>query len=161
DIAPTLTYDLAVSKEATNSPVALGVDPQFTVRVFNQGNVPSGQVVVHDHLPTGLTFNSTGSYSGCVAGTGSLVICTISGIAPSSSVAMTVNTTIAGTPPDYSTAPWRNWAEISSDSGQSLYALNDADSTPESVELNGIGQDNTLPGDKYSSVSPGSTYTAP
>ena len=48
-----------------------------------------------------------------------------------------------------------------SDSGQSLYGINDTDSTPESVESNGIGQDGTQPGDAYSSVAPGTTYTAP
>ena len=162
DLSPVLTYDLALAKVASVSPVGLGVDPVFQVRVYNQGNVPSGVVTVLDQIPTGLTFTTTGSTAGCVAGGPNQVTCTLASIAPGSSTLLTLATTINGTPDNHSTAPWRNWAEIASDSAQTLYGINDVDSQPESVELDGIGADGTLPGDNYVDIpTAGVSYATP
>ena len=162
DLNPSLTYDLALAKIASNSPVALGSAPTFQVRVYNQGTVPSGQVTVVDQIPTGLTFTPTGSTSGCATGTGNQVTCTLSSINPGQSTLLTLATTINGTPDNYSTAPWRNWAEIASDSAQTLYGLNDIDSQPENSELDGVGANNALPGDDYVGVTTAATtYATP
>ena len=161
DLAPVITYDLALAKVSSNSPIGLATNPTFQVRVHNQGNVPSGTVVVRDRIPTGLTFTATGSTAGCTAA-GSLVTCNVATIAPGASTLLTLVTTVNGAPRNFSTAPWRNWAEISSDSGQTLYAVSDGDSVPESIQLNGIGADGTLPGDPYVGIATaGTTYATP
>lgn len=158
DINPQITYDLALAKATAVTPVPAGSNPSFNVRVYNQGNVPSGPVVVRDQLPTGLSFTTTGSSSGCSAIANDQVECAIANIQPSESVLLTIATTIdtvvvdGQTIVDYSTAPWRNWAEIASDSAQELYAVADADSQPEGDENDGIGLDETLPGDQYIGV---------
>ena len=162
DISPVITYDLALAKVPSNDPVGLGAAPSFTVRVYNQGNVPSGPVTVIDRLPTGLTFRAAGSTGGCSAGTGNTVSCAITNIAPGASTVLTLATTIDGTPDDFSTAPWRNWAEIASDSAQTLYGVDDTDSQPELTENDGTGADGTLPGDAYTGITTaGSTYATP
>ena len=162
DVAPVITYDLALAKVAPNGPVGLGENPTFQVRVYNQGNVPSGPVTVRDQLPTGLSFTSTGSTSGCSAGAANTVTCTLASIAPGASTLLTLATDVTGAPADYSTAPWRNWAEIANDSAQALYGVDDVDSVPEDEQGNGIGQDTTLPGDDYSPVTTaGSSYGVP
>jgi uncharacterized repeat protein (TIGR01451 family)/LPXTG-motif cell wall-anchored protein len=162
DLNPTLTYDLALAKVPAAAQVALGENPTFTVRVYNQGNVPSGTVTVLDQIPTGLTFTTAGSTPGCVAQSGNQVLCTLASIAVGGSTTLTLVTTINGSPVNYSTAPWRNWAEINSDSAQTLYGIDDADSQPETVEIDGIGADNTLPGDSYVGVTTAdSSYATP
>lgn len=162
DVAPVITYDLALAKVAANSPVGLGEDPTFQVRVYNQGNVPSGAVTMRDQLPTGLTFATSGSTSGCTAGAGNTVSCTLASIAPGASTLVTLVATVDGSPADYSSASWRNWAEIAGDSAQTLYGVDDVDSVPEDTEANGIGRDATLPGDEYAAAPvAGSAYSAP
>ena len=162
DVAPVVTYDLALAKVATNSPVGLGGAPAFQVRVYNQGNVPSGAVTVRDQLPSGLTFAAAGSTSGCAAESGNAVTCTLASIAPGGSALLTLVATVDGSPANYSTAPWRNWAEIASDSAQALYGVDDVDSVPEGTQENGVGQDASLPGDDYVAVTvAGSSYNAP
>ncbi|MEK7423530.1 MAG: SdrD B-like domain-containing protein [Actinomycetota bacterium] len=163
DINPTITYDLALAKVPGNSPVGLATNPTFLVRVYNQGNVPSGTVVVHDRIPAGLTFTTTGSTAGCVASPGNLVVCTLTTIAPAASRLITLATTVDGTPDNFSTAPWRNWAEIYSDQAQLLYAVNDSDSTPEITQANGIGSNSAPPpGENYVGVTTaGAAYATP
>ena len=133
-------YDLALAKVASvPGVVANGATIIWTVRVQNQGMVPSGSFSVTDTLPAGLTFVSASD-----GGTNSAGIVTWSltnPVAPGTYVDLTVTTTVA----DLALAPYRNWAEISADSG------NDRDSTPDTDT--GSGQ--TLPND---SASPGGGY---
>ena len=129
DIDPGIVYDLALAKVAADPAVDLGEQPEFHVRVYNQGNVPSGPSTVLDQLPTGLSFDAAGSTAGCGAVAGNQVRCTLASLAPGASTLLTLATTIDGTPDDYGTAPWQNWAEIEADSAQTLYGVNDVDST--------------------------------
>jgi uncharacterized repeat protein (TIGR01451 family)/LPXTG-motif cell wall-anchored protein len=169
DINPAIVYDLALAKVAVTTPIPLGQSPTFTVRVYNQGNVPSGPVSVLDQIPTGLTFNPTGSTDECADAfpvAPNRIECDIANIAPGAFADLTIATTIlqTGGVVDHSTAPWRNWAEISDDSANEIYGADvaDADSDPESESTNGIGADDTLPGDPYTSVTAaGATYSGP
>ena len=162
DLVPDIRYDLALAKVPFATPVAFGVDPVFTVRVYNQGNVPSGEYEVLDQLPFGLSFDAAASSTGCLAEAGNQVRCPGTNLQPGESATFTVATTIDGTPADYSTAPWQNWAEIDADSAQALYAVDDLDSRPESDELDGIGADETLPGDVFVDVTTaGDAYADP
>ena len=157
DFTPVPVYDLALAKVAAVDPITYPAPPVFTIRVYNQGNVPSRAVTVTDQLPTGLAFDAADSDIRCTDNGDTTVTCAISNIAIGSSTDLTIATTVT----DWATGPWRNWAEIATDSS-AYYATTDADSTPESVEHNGIGKDNTLPGDPYVGVaSLGTTYSAP
>ena len=162
DVISNVVYDLALAK-VVNSPTASYLDtPTWTVRVYNQGNVRSGAVQVTDKLPTGLSFDSAEVFtSGAVLLGGALcsvatftVTCSIPQIAAGDYVDIVIVTTITGN--NLSTSPWRNWAEISSDSAQLLYGVNDQDSIPNS----NTGRDGTLPSDDaYVGVtSLGATY---
>jgi len=162
DFDPQIVYDLALAKVGNSTPVAWGESPTFTVRVYNQGNVSSGPVTVLDQLPTGLVFDAAGSSPTCTSIAGNQARCTITNIAVGDSVVLTIATTIAGTPANYGTAPWQNWAEIETDSAQALYGVDDIDSTPEAEEENGIGADAVPPGDAHTDVTTaGATYAEP
>ncbi|MGB8858143.1 MAG: SdrD B-like domain-containing protein [Ilumatobacteraceae bacterium] len=162
EVGSNVIYDLALAKVAEATPVAYNGQPTWRVRVYNQGNVTSGAVVVTDKLPTGLSFSSAqvltsgglplaGGSCGNVTFT---VSCNIPNIAAGGYVDIVIVSTITGG--NLSTAPWRNWAEISSDSAQQLYGVDDIDSVP-STET---GRDNTLPtDDNYVGVPAlGATY---
>jgi uncharacterized repeat protein (TIGR01451 family)/LPXTG-motif cell wall-anchored protein len=163
DVVLDIDYDLALAKVADTPTVALGENPVFQVRVYNQGNVQSGAVVVRDQLPTGLSFDPAASTAGCVTTPGNQVLCTIDNIGPGGSEPLTIATTIDGAPDDYGTAPWVNWAEIDSDEAAETYAVADADSTPEGGATgNGVGADATPPGDQFDDVtSAGDQYASP
>jgi uncharacterized repeat protein (TIGR01451 family) len=162
DLDPDITYDLALAKVEVSSPIGLGETPAFTIRVYNQGNVPSGPFTIADQLPTGLSFDAAASSAGCEARPGNQVRCANDGIQPGTSATFTIATTIDGTPHDWSTAPWQNWAEIATDSAQALYAVDDVDSTPEDDDPNGVGADGTPPGDPFVDVTTaGENYATP
>ena len=163
DIDPAIDYDLALAKQGPATSVPVGASPTFTVRVYNQGNVPSGPVTVRDQLPAGLSFAPAPSSAGCVPDTGNQIVCTLASIPVGGSTLLTVATTVdlvtGGTTPDYSTAPWTNWAEIDSDSADLLYGTTDRDSEPEIDDSNGVigGV-----GDPYVGVpTAGPTYVPP
>ena len=162
DVDSDPVYDLALAKVADTPSVAFGEEPVWRARVYNQGNVSAGAVTVTDRLPTGLTLESaevlasdatTVTGASCSAA-GFIVTCSIPDIAVDDYVDVVITTSI--TDGDLSTAPWRNWAEISSDSAQSLYTVDDLDSIPDSE----TGRDDTLPTtDNYVGIATaGATY---
>ena len=160
DVTLDIRYDLALAKVAVKETIGLGEQPSFTVRVYNQGNVRSGAYTVRDQLPTGLSFDAAGSSAACQPAAGDQLVCSGTDLAPGEFEDFTIATTIDGSPADWSTAPWRNWAEIDTDSAQELYGVDDVDSTPESVEDNGVGKDDTEPGDDFVDVAEaGPTYS--
>jgi uncharacterized repeat protein (TIGR01451 family) len=130
-------YDLALVKVSTTTSVsAVGDDISWTIRVQNQGGVNSGAFSVADKLAAGTTYN-TGSATFAVGGTGQTAIGTPTpsvtatgatfaftgtGLIPGGYVDITLTTKVT----DITKAPFRNWAEISAESGT------DVDSTPNS-----------------------------
>ena len=116
-------YDLALIKtRVTASPVQPGATVVWTVRVENQGGTPSGDYTVTDTLPGGMSFVSASNGGAETAPGSGVVVWNLTGLAPGGSVSLTLTTTVD----DVMKAPFRNWAEISSDSGA------DDDSTPDS-----------------------------
>ena len=153
EVTGDLVYDLALAK-ITDAPTATAGDNiTWRVRVYNQGNVRSGIAQVTDKLPTGLTYLSGTVYtsanaplvnSSCaVAVDGFIVTCEIANIGAGDYITIVIVTDI--TNDNLSTAPWRNWAEISADSAQALYDVDDQDSTPDTD----TGRNNTIPNDAY------------
>ena len=147
DFDVTVNYDLALAKVVVVNPIVNPGKAGWTVRVFNDGNVPSRQVTIIDQIPTGMAFDAATSNPGCADNGDTTVTCTIANIAPGAHVDITIGMTIT----DWRSGPWRNWAEIGTDSatfyGESAPGVPvvDSDSTPESIQGNGIGKDATPP----------------
>lgn len=175
EVDPALVYDLALAKIVTSGASATdGSTIVWRFRVYNQGNVPSGATVFTDKLPTGLVYQSavmtrsTTAGGGTVAsacsvgGDGFTVTCNAPTFAAGDYLQVVINTTIAGAPyNDLSTAPWRNWAEVSDDGSEDYDAFNgstvdDRDSTPDT----NIARDSGSQNDAYVSItSAGNTYS--
>jgi uncharacterized repeat protein (TIGR01451 family)/LPXTG-motif cell wall-anchored protein len=138
DIDVTIVYDLALVKVTPLATVDADDDVVWNIRVRNQGNVASGEFVVTDKIPAGMGFVSAINSGAHAAG---IVTWAISDLAPGTSLDLSYSTSIV----DVDAAPFRNWAEISSDSGVSLYGVADKDSAPD----NDTGSDGSLPNDEY------------
>ncbi len=137
-IAPR--YDLALVKTLAPTQPAWILDGDtvnYVVTVRNQGNVPSNGFVVTDVIPYGMSFvSATGSGFSCtlIAGTPPTVAdevrCTYTpptaaDLAPGADVTIE----LALRADDLAQAPFRNWAEIETDSS-SDYSVTDDDSSP-------------------------------
>ncbi|MDA7502178.1 hypothetical protein N8482_02785, partial [Chitinophagales bacterium] len=124
DVALDIEYDLALIKTASPTSIAPGGNVTFTITIANQGNVASNDFVVTDQLPGGTSYVS--SSNGGVPSAG-IVTWTIANLA----VGATTTRTVVVTIDDVTLTPFRNWAEISSDSSAD-YDTTDSDSTPDS-----------------------------
>jgi uncharacterized repeat protein (TIGR01451 family) len=126
DIQVNTRYDLALVKTLSTgqaNAVLPGANVSFTITVKNQGNINSGAFTVTEQIPAGMTFvSATGTNFTCTNAAG-VVSCNFTGdLAPDAGALLTVVATLT----DPAQAPFRNWAEISADSGP------DEDSTPDS-----------------------------
>jgi len=139
-----VVYDLALAKVTSSSNVNVGDDVSWTIRIRNQGNVPSGVYTVTDTIPSGMTYVSCAGATTC-SQAGGVVTYTMPSLAAGAFADITLVTKVA----DMNKQPFRNWAEISSDSGMTLYGVTDKDSTPDT----NTGHDNTLPNDDYVSIT--------
>ena len=130
DVITVPTYDLALAKiaNATNLAGDGSGTIVYTVTVINQGNVASGAYDVTDTVPAGLTVSGPVPGGGVVTvGNPTRIVWTGSNLAPGDSTSFTYTATVA----DLTQRPFRNFAEISSDSAQTLYGTDDVDSTPD------------------------------
>jgi uncharacterized repeat protein (TIGR01451 family) len=157
EVSGDLVYDLALAKISDSTTATAGDDITWRVRVYNQGNVRSGVVQVTDKLPIGVSYLSGTVYSSAgaplanssctIAVDGFTVTCEVSNIGAGDYVTIVIITDI--TNDNLSTAPWRNWAEISSDSAQALYDVDDVDSVPDTDS----GRNSTFPNDAYVGIT--------
>jgi len=125
DIELDIEYDLALIKTlaASQSAIVLPEDiVNYEITVANQGNVPSGDYVVTDQIPAGMSFVSASDNG---TETGGIVTWNLSNLPVGQNVTFSVALKVT----DVTQAPFRNWAEISSDSSND-YGVNDDDSTP-------------------------------
>ncbi len=119
--APAPEYDLALIKElktGQSATVAAGDTVEYTITVRNQGVADSGVFSVVDVIPAGLTFvSATGVNFACThdgAATGGEVTCSFSGnLTTGQDATFELDVTVG----DVTMAPFRNWAEIETDSG--------------------------------------------
>jgi|GEM_PF-3347629 len=125
-------YDLALIKTVTSllpTPARIGTVVSFDIIVMNQGNVSSGTYTAADTIPAGMTFVSATPAAATDPGVGATgpvtwVVPATSELAPGAQTTFTITVQIA----DVSTAPFRNEAEITADSGTPFGG--DADSDP-------------------------------
>ncbi|HRE00376.1 MAG TPA: hypothetical protein PLV68_03700, partial [Ilumatobacteraceae bacterium] len=140
EVGGDVVYDLALVKVVDNaSPVQPGDTITWRLLVKNQGTVASHDFTVVDRIPTGLAYGACTGGASC-SQAGGVVTWTVTDLAPGGTTALTYTTTIS----DVTKAPFRNWAEISSDSAAD-YDTTDKDSTPDAD----TGHDDTLPNDDY------------
>jgi uncharacterized repeat protein (TIGR01451 family) len=128
DLSFPLIYDLALIK-VNDGPAVVQYDDtiQFTITVQNQGMVDSNDFTVYDTLPVGLSLVSAGG--GTVVG--HTIAWSISNLAPGASTTRTFTMEIS----DITLRPYRNLAEIDTDSADDydapLVDVYDIDSTPD------------------------------
>jgi uncharacterized repeat protein (TIGR01451 family) len=135
DLITTPTYDLALAKTANATTLANNGSGNivYTITVLNQGNVASGAFTVTDTVPGGLTVTSPVAGGGVVTvGSPTTIVWLGTSLASGASTTFTYTATIS----DLTQRPYRNFAEISADSAQALYATNDIDSIPDAVTSN-------------------------
>jgi len=123
-LSSDISYDLALVKTVSAPTVAYDGTVTWTVTVRNQGNVASGGYSVTDTVPTGLTF--TGATPASASHVGQVYLWIMPSLAPGATTTIVFTTTVN----DLTKRPFRNWAEISSDSSV-IYATSDVDSTPD------------------------------
>ncbi len=150
DVAIDVNYDLSLVKalaDGQEANVSLGDVVNYTITILNQGNVPSNDYYVTDHIPAGMSFVSASDFG---AFNGNTVIWSkLSNLAPGQSKTLTISLRVT----DAAQAPYENFAEISDDSSED-YGVTDEDSTPDSdpsndplVETDDPTPD-TVPGDE-------------
>ena len=127
-------YDLALAKVSDVTSVELGDLVEYTITVANQGSVASGDFTVVDVVPAGLTVDESSISNGGVYDDGDRTITwALTGLAatdPDATLAVTYSVEVT----DLNERPWRNFAEITTDSG-SLWG-GDEDSTPDTDTTN-------------------------
>ncbi len=126
DLDPAVVYDLALAKVADATALTQDEDAtiEYTITVANQGNVPSGSYTVTDTLAPGLTVVEPIPGGGVLAG--DTITWAGTNLAPDEEATFTFEVVVS----DLTLRPYRNVAEISDDSAQELYAVDDVDSAP-------------------------------
>src|SRR5690606_7673174 len=104
--------------------------------VENQGNVPSGTYTVTDTMAPGLTAVEPIPGGGVLTDGGedgpTTIVWTGTSLQPGERATLTFEAKVT----DLTKRPYRNYAEISSDSAQALYGVDDVDSTPDADPTN-------------------------
>ena len=149
-------YDLALAKAANVTTVAFGDSVTYTLTVANQGSVASGSFTVVDLIPAGLSAPTAISNGGVWDNSARTITWALGGLAatdPDSMLSLTYTTTVT----DLGGQPWRNFAEITSDSGAAWGG--DTDSDPDAITTNDgnydtPGVDNAVIADAGNGVDP-------
>ena len=129
DAIVPVTYDLALAKTADATFVTQFDEITYTITVQNQGNVPSGEFTVTDTVPSGLDFARSDDGGNHTPGAPATVTFDSDDLAPGETATFTWVAEVT----DVTLRPFRNVAEISSDSAQTLYGVDDIDSTPDTI----------------------------
>ncbi|MBL0100667.1 MAG: DUF11 domain-containing protein [Saprospiraceae bacterium] len=130
-------FDLALRKTVDNrGPYRIGDIATFRIKVINQGNIPSQNILVNDYLRSGFSFNAaanpgwTLSAPATTATNGLLNYNIATVLAPGDSITLALNLEIA-LDANPAVTDWWNYAEIAA--AQDTIGNNrndDADSTP-------------------------------
>ncbi|HSR49978.1 MAG TPA: DUF11 domain-containing protein [Acidobacteriota bacterium] len=118
--------DLEISKTADTPNPSPGGPLNYTVTVTNNGPSTAMNVTVTDNLPSGLTFVST---TGCAEDPNGVPTCSLGMIAPNSSAAYTIATTVDDPAPEVIT----NTASASADNADPVDSNNSTNSVVSTV----------------------------
>jgi uncharacterized repeat protein (TIGR01451 family) len=150
-------FDLALRKLVDDrGPYMIGETATFRITVFNQGNVPSSNIVVNDYIRSGFTFPPNPGWSMITPPTPAadgLLQYTIGGpLLPGASQELTLNLVVA-LDANPAVADWFNYAEINSaQDDMDVDRNDDADSWPNS---DSPYENNVLPDDPWDNVIDG------
>ena len=130
-------YDLALMKtDNDDGAYQPGDDVPYQIMVINQGSIPSGFVTVTDYVPNGMSLSPVDN-NGWIQD-GANITNSINNVGVGQTVTLDLVLRIDN---NFRGLNIRNWAEISSDSG------NDIDSTPDGINFNQPGETNDLADD--------------
>ncbi len=140
-VTPVETFDLALMKELTSTgPFEAGDSVNFTITVFNQGNVDATNIEITDYAPDGLTLTAFASASAGVDVDLATGLGSIETLAADTQKSYELTFTIDS---DFQGTSLVNWAEISSaddDDDATNTAPVDVDSTPDADNQNTAGE---------------------
>ncbi|MBK9565291.1 MAG: DUF11 domain-containing protein [Saprospiraceae bacterium] len=123
----------------TAAPYTYGQTHNFTITVFNQGNVTARNIVLNDYIPAGYTFTPNNGWTGSAP----TITSTIAGpLAPGASTTVTLDLVLTRITTTTTNKSWINYAEIASAQDGAGNPAIDADSSPGS---NGTNENNILP----------------
>jgi uncharacterized repeat protein (TIGR01451 family) len=158
DPAGPSIFDLALRKivDTALPSYSYGQDVMYTITVFNQGNIPAGDIVVRDTIPCGFEFDPSDPANIGWTQSGQVITNTISSVLnPGQFTQVMVNYIVRPCYTDPATA-WTNYAEISAAlNNETGLPGDDIDSDPDNnmnndnggvPDFNGVmsGTDNTI-----------------
>lgn len=103
-------FDLALTKVLnTAAPYTYGQTHNFTITVFNQGNVTARNIVLNDYIPAGYTFTPNNGWTGSAP----TITSTIAGpLAPGASTTVTLDLVLTRITTTTTNKSWINYAGI-------------------------------------------------
>lgn len=130
-------FDLALRKTSNENMVLPGQETEFTISVFNQGEIPAYDILISDYLPTGLSL-SPSDVNGWMVQPGNVYSNEIPEILPGDSVSISLLAIVDNNPPF---GPAINISEISYATrvDGSGIPSDDFDSTPDTDPDNDTG----------------------
>ncbi|HLO55671.1 MAG TPA: SdrD B-like domain-containing protein, partial [Saprospiraceae bacterium] len=140
DPALVNVFDLALTKVLNSAaPYNYGQTHNFTVTVFNQGNVKATNIVLNDYIPAGYTFAANNGWTGSAP----TITRTIAGpLAPGASMTVSLDLTFVRIVTPSTNKSWVNYSEIASAQDGNGNPVVDVDSSPNS---NGANENNIYP----------------
>ncbi len=140
DPALVNVFDLALTKVLnTTAPYTYSQTHNFTITVFNQGNVTATDIVVNDYIPSGYMFAPNNGWTGSAP----TITRTIAGpLAPGASTTVSLDLVLTRITTPTTNKSWVNYSEIASAEDGAGNPVFDADSSPGS---NGTNENNILP----------------
>ncbi|MBK8627115.1 MAG: DUF11 domain-containing protein [Saprospiraceae bacterium] len=105
-------FDLALTKVLnTAAPYTYGQTHNFTITVYNQGNVTATNILLNDYIPAGYTFATNNGWTGSAP----TITRTIAGpLAPGASTTVSLDLTFVRIVTPTTGKSWVNYAEIAS-----------------------------------------------
>jgi len=133
-----LKVDLALTKRSNKTSVMRGDDVQFTITVYNQGEIKIDNILVVDYLPNFLIINDDKWEYDPVAGNAYYTIAVPNGLSPGANVEVTLDAIVSE---EATIALIDNYAEImaATDMFGNDVAQYDCDSNPDGISNNDPG----------------------
>ncbi len=138
DPATIQIFDLALRKEVSNplSFYQIGDLVEYTIRIFNQGNVEASDIEIVEYIPDGFSFDANLNPNWILDGNGNVIALLSNNLAPGESTELTF---VLQIPPSLNSSQVINEAEIAAATPVGTVGLMDWDSTPDRDNQNDEG----------------------